>query len=237
MNNILVFDNICNKYKLTKEDKDYLSKIVLPIINNDNFKKRMTSEFLHHGNITLGEHIIEDTIVTYKLSKKRKNNTFNMDMAIKIALLHDLYTLPWQNNREAKVKHFFDKHGFRHPIEAVINSITWYPEIFNNSDSVIIIDGILHHMFPLPVKYLNNKTELKNRELYNNLDNKYKEIINNSLKRKKIGPISITRSKYMEGRIMAKADRKVSRKQIRDFSSAKALITGHNKKIENKNGR
>ncbi len=232
MNNILVFDNICNNYKLTKEDKDYLSKIVLPIINNDNFKKRMTSEFLHHGNITLGEHIIEDTIVTYKLSKKRKNNTFNMDIAIKIALLHDLYTLPWQNNREAKVKQFFDKHGFRHPIEAVINSITWYPEIFNNSDSVIIIDGILHHMFPLPVKYLNNKTELKNRELYNNLDNKYKEIINNSLKRKKIGPISFTRSKYMEGRIMAKADRKVSRKQIRDFSSAKALITGHNKKIE-----
>ncbi len=147
-------------------------------------------------------------------------------------MLHDLYTLPWQNNREAKVKQFFDKHGFRHPIEAVINSITWYPEIFNNSDSVIIIDGILHHMFPLPVKYLNNKTELKNRELYNNLDNKYKEIINNSLKRKKIGPISFTRSKYMEGRIMAKADRKVSRKQIRDFSSAKALITGHNKKIE-----
>ena len=232
-----LFESVCSKYNLTNDDKIYLIKIVNPIISNDNFIKRSTNEFSHHGSITLGEHILEDTVVTYLLSKKKleNNNNYRIDLAIKIALLHDLYTIPWQNNQEAKVKHFFDKHGFRHPIEAVINAINWYPEIFSNQDeSQIIIDGILHHMFPLPVRYLNEKTELKNRDLLNNIDIKYKEIINESLKRKKIGSISITRSKYTEGRIMSKADRMVSRKQIEDFSSAKSLLTGHNKKLKNK---
>ena len=35
--------------------------------------------------------------------------------------MHDLYTLPWQNNFEAKVDKFYNKHGFRHSIEALIN--------------------------------------------------------------------------------------------------------------------
>ena len=233
-----LFDNICNKYHLKKEDKDYLKKIIWPIINDDNFQIRLTNKFFHHGNITLGEHILEDVIVTYILSinylNKKKDNNYKIDLAVKIALLHDLYTIPWQNNPEAKVKHFFDKHGFRHPIEAVINSITWYPDLFNKDDSFILIDGILHHMNPLPVRFLTNKTELKNRDLYDKLDNYYKIKINDSLKRKRFGPISISRSKYKEGRIMAKADRKVSRKQIRDLSSFKALLTGHNKKLNNK---
>lgn len=232
---ILVFNDICDKYQIDSEDRDYLKKYVFPIISNSNFITRITDEFPHHGNITLGEHIIEDTVLTYLLSKKylkrKKIDNYRLDLAIKIALLHDLYTIPWQNNKEAKVKHFFNKHGFRHPIEAVINSINWYPELFNSDDSVIIIDGVLHHMFPLPVKRLNNKTELKNQELYDNLDDSYKVIINKSLQRKKLGPLSFSRSIYMEGRIMAKADRKVSRKQIKDFSSFKSLITGHNKKI------
>ena len=224
-----IINDIFNKYNLTLEDKNYLLSIMNPIINNINFQKRMTDEFLHHGSISLGEHIIEDSVVTYLLSKKHNYRT---DLAVKIAMLHDLYTLPWQNNPDAKVKHFFDKHGFRHPTEAVINSITWYPELFIDKDEAkIIIDGILHHMFPLPVRYLNDKTEIKNRELFNKLDKYYQTTIIDSLKRKKIGGISFSRSKYVEGRIMAKADRKVSRKQIKDFSSAKSLLTGHNKKI------
>ena len=230
-------NDIYSMYGLSFEEQVYLSKIINPIVENPNFRKRMSNEFLHHGKITLGEHIIEDTVVTYLLSKKHvnKHSDYQMDLAIKIALLHDLYTIPWQNNKEAHVKHFFDKHGFRHPIEAVINSITWYPELFINKDeSKIIIDGILHHMFPLPVRYLNGKTELKNKELYNKLDKEYQLMIIDSLKRKKIGGISFSRSKYMEGRIMAKADRKVSRHQIKDFSSAKALLTGKNKKLKHK---
>ena len=237
-NNKTLFNLLCDKYNLSNEDKNYLSKIVFPIINNDNFKKRLSKEFYHHGSITLGEHILEDTILTYVLSKKyitkKRLDNYRIDLAIKIALLHDLYTIPWQNNKEAKVKHFFNKHGFRHPVEAVINSITWYPEIYNDSDSTIIIDGVLHHMFPLPVRIINKNIELKNKELYDNLDDKYKDIINNSLKRKRFGVISFSRSKYQEGRIMAKADRIVSRKQIKDLSTAKSLITGHNEKINSR---
>ena len=218
-----LFNKICNKYHLNNEDKNYIKEIIWPIINDDNFQIRLTNKFPHHGVITLGEHIIEDVIMTYILSKKyvnkKKDNNYKIDLAIKIALLHDLYTLPWQNNKEAKVKHFFDKHGFRHPVESVINSITWYPDLFNEETSFVIIDGILHHMNPLPVRYLDNKTELKNRELYDKLDDNYKKMINDSLKRKRIGKISLARSKSKEGKIMAKADRKVSRKQIKDFSS------------------
>ncbi len=229
-------NDIFEKYKLSSEDKDYLNSIIIPIINNDNFKKRLTNEFPHHGNITLGEHIIEDTVVTYLLSKKylsKEKNNYRIDLAVKIALLHDLYTIPWQNNKEASVNHFFNKHGFRHPLEAIINGIMWYPDLFENiDDAEVIIDGVLHHMFPLPVRNLNKDNELKNKELYDKLDCSYKEIIKMSLGRKKLGLISITRSQYNEGRIMAKADRIVSRKQIRDFSSFKSLITGHNKKLK-----
>ena len=43
-----------------------------------------------------------------------------------------------------------NKHGFVHPIEAVVNAITWFPQYFKTKEkTVIIIDGIIHHMFPL----------------------------------------------------------------------------------------
>ncbi len=228
------YNNLIKKYSLSQKDKKEFEKIVLPIIKHPEFQKRMGNSFCHHGNITLGEHIIEDSIVTYLLSKKKDD--IKLDLALKISMFHDLYTIPWQNNPEAKVKHFFHKHGFRHPIEGVINAINWYPEYFNDKkESEIIIDGILHHMFPLPVlscKKITDSLELQNYMLYQGLSKDYQDIILKSLKRKKIGSISISRSKYIEGKTMAKADRKVSRKQIRDFSSMKSLLTGHNKKLD-----
>ncbi len=234
-----VLDNLLNKYNLNIEDRNYLKDIMIPIIDNPNFLKRLTSEYLHHSDITLGEHIIEDGILTYLLSKKKlkKKDNYRIDLAVKIAMLHDLYTIPWQNNKEAKVHHFFSKHGFRHPIEAVINSITWYPDLFNDyDDSKIIIDGIVHHMYPLPVRVLNekkiDKIELKNMDNYHKLSSEYKDLLINSSKRNRIGVISFSKSKYLEGKVMSKADKKVSRKQIKNISSAKALLTGHNKKIK-----
>ena len=228
-------NRIFDKYNLNLYDKEYLIKIITPIIESPMFQKRMTNEFLHHGNITLGEHILEDTVVTYLLAKKNKN--INIDLAVKIAMMHDLYTIPWQNNRDAHVKCFFNKHGFRHPIEAAINSITWYPNFFkNDSDAKIIIDGIIHHMFPLPVRSFTKenikKIELKNIDSFNSLDDIYQQMIIDSLKRGKIGGLSFSRSKYKEGRIMSLADRKVSLKQIKNFSSFIALLTGHNKSLK-----
>ena len=152
-------------------------------------------------------------------------------------MLHDLYTLPWQNNKKNKVKKFCNKHGFRHPLEAVLNSIYWYPEFFENEkESKIIIDGILHHMYPLPVRIFStneeNEMELRNFELVNKLSNQNKKIIINSLNRGKIKNFSFSKSLYSEGRIMSKADKKVSKSQIKDMSSLTSLITGHNKSLK-----
>lgn len=236
------FESLLNKYKLSLEEKNELINIIEIIYIHDEFQKRMTSEFKHHGEITLGTHILEDTIITYLLSKKclNKNKKFNynMNLAVKIAMLHDLYTLPWQNNPAAETRKFFNAHGFRHPIESVINSNAWYPELFNSDDSKIIIDGIVHHMFPLPVTAFendkNNKNELKNFELVDKLSEKNKQLLIESSNRNRIGLVSLSRSIYPEGIIMCKADKKVSINQIKDWGSAVALVTGHNKTLERK---
>ena len=232
-NNRDILNKIISKYDLEVKERNYLKKLINPIIIHPEFQRRMTKEFPHHGDISLGEHIIEDSIVTYKLAKLKNN--MRMDLAIRIAMFHDLYTINWQNNKDAKVKHFFHKHGFRHPIEAVINAINWYPEYFSNYDEAnIIIDGIIHHMFPLPVLRVKDNAEsleLRNYPLYQKLSISYQNIIKDSLMRKRVGPISFSRSLYSEGRIMAKADRLVSRKQIKDFESLKSLVTGHNKNL------
>ncbi|MBE6154105.1 MAG: hypothetical protein E7163_00815 [Firmicutes bacterium] len=237
--NIKKLHTILNKYKLSTDEKEELLNIILNIFKHDEFQKRMTNEFQHHGEITLGEHILEDAVVTFLLSKKYKHNNGNFDMylAIKIAMLHDLYTLPWQNNEAAKVNSFFNKHGFRHPIEAVINANKWYPEIFETlNDSKIIIDGIVHHMFPLPVRTFNdtpdNEMELKNFQLVENLSEQSKSILIGSSNRNKMGPVSISRSIYPEGVIVSKADKKVSSGQIKNLDSASALITGYNASLD-----
>lgn len=226
-----VLINLFTKYKFSDDEKTEILDIIENIYKHSEFQKRMSNNFLHHGNITLGEHILEDTLKTYMLSKKYKNNNrFDLSIALKISMLHDLYTLPWQNNDLNKANHFLHYHGFRHPVEAVINAINWFPEIFiDNITSKKIIDGIIHHMYPLPVSKIksfdSNEIELKNYELVNNLSNMHKEIILWSCKR-------FRRSKYTEGRIVSKADKLVSIHQIRNLESAKALITGKNNKIK-----
>ncbi len=239
MDNDFIVNKLMNKYNLEEESKEELLHIIKPIIANDEFQKRMQEPFLHHGTISLGEHIIEDSIVTYNLVKKKnkkKYNNINLDLALKISMFHDLYTEPWQNN--IKTKRFTNKHGFRHPIEAVVNAFTWYPELFNNKvDNKIVIDGILHHMYPLPVSsrknFNNNLYEINNYDYYNKLPLEKKEIISNSLQRHKIGYISFSRSLYKEGLIMSRADRYVSIHQIKGLSNTIALITGRNKRLNN----
>ncbi len=226
-----VLDNLFIKYKFNDNEKEEFLNIIDDIYVHPEFKKRMTNEYLHHGNITLGEHILEDSIRTYKKAKKYKNNSkFDLSVALRIAMLHDLYTLPWQNNELNKANHFFHYHGFRHPVEAAINAINWFPDLFlDDSDSKKIIDGIIHHMYPLPVSKLKsfngNVIELKNYELVANLSDKHKKLLIWSCKR-------FRRSKYVEGRLVSRVDKVVSIRQIRNYQSAKALITGKNKKIK-----
>ena len=57
---------------------------------------------------------------------------------------------------------------------SLINAINWYPHIFDNEDeSAIIIDGIIHHMYPLPVSASKeideNYLDLKNYDMIENI--------------------------------------------------------------------
>ena len=64
-------DVLINKYKLSESDKKCFLNIINSIFIHYEFQRRMTNEFLHHSNITLGEHILEDDILTYKMCKNR----------------------------------------------------------------------------------------------------------------------------------------------------------------------
>ncbi len=237
---------LISKYNLKTQEKEEFLDMIYPIYMHSEFQRRMTNEFLHHGEVSLGNHIIEDAIVTYLLSKKYKKkhgeSDFEIILAGQIAMLHDLYTLPWQNNLEASTSKFFNKHGFRHPIEAVINANSWYPEIFKIKNTAEkLIDGIVHHMYPLPVVSFvddgNNSMELKNFNLVKELSDDNKKILVTSSNRNKIGNLSLARSKFPEGRIMSIADKIVSIGQFDNINSVMALLTGNNKSLKGKRNK
>lgn len=227
---------ILSNYKLTENEIDDIVKVVNHIYIHPEFQKRLTKEFLHHGNMTLGQHIIEDTITTYKLSKKYLNNNYRLDLALKISMFHDLYTMPWQNNELAKENRFTNKHGFRHPVEAVINAYAWYKEDFENTiDAKIIVDGIIHHMFPFPVIVMDNRIinnrKLNNFELFKSMPEDIQDLIFESTSRCNFLNLSWSKTKYLEGKIMAKADKKSSLKQFNNLYGIFALVTGKNKSL------
>ena len=84
----------------------------------------------------------------------------------------------------------------------------------------------------LKIKIRDFKNELKNYDLIDKVPFYVKDMIINSTKRFHIFSYSICRSKYKEGRIMSSADKKVSSHQIKNASSASALVTGKNKSIK-----
>ena len=222
---------LLDKNSFKKEEITEIVSIIKPIFLSYEFQKRLTNKYPHHGKITLGMHILEVMMKTYRISKK-----CNKNLSLKIAMMHDLYTYPWQN-RKIKKSSFFHKHGFIHPIEAVLNASLWYKDdIKNISDASIIIDGIIHHMSHFPVvvtKSLDtNELELSNYDKVKYLKPEIKKIIISSLNRKKIGKLSFCKSKYKEGRVVRLADHLVSFGQITNFRDALALITGKNKNIK-----
>lgn len=232
----------CAQYKLTGYNIKKLWSIIRPICYHKEFIKRMKDPFWHHDCKTIGEHIICDAIVTYKLITrlKKKGNKFNfinLNIAIYIAMFHDLYEEPWQNNLKSKEKKFKNLHGFAHPLEACVNAITWFPQVFvDEHDSLVIIDGIIHHMFPLPVRAIDGiPLELNNQEKYDALPEKYKKIMTSSTLIGKVGSFSLRKSFYIEGRLMSKADKIVAmRKDLHSLEGYLALVTGKNKKLREK---
>ncbi len=224
-------------YKLANADIKKLWKIIEPIATHPEFVKRCNKPYFHHDIKMLGDHILCDAIVTFKLATKLKKNDYsmkdiNIDDAVVIAMFHDLYELPWQNINIKKIMR--NKHGFVHPIEAITNAITWFPKYFETKEkSMIIIDGVIHHMFPLAVRAIDNTDmELNNKEKYDKLPSKYKDMIKLSTNIGKIGPYSLRKSTFIEGRIMSKADKIVAfKKDIGSFNGYLALLCGKNKNI------
>ena len=220
-------NELLNKYLNKVEQNEFLS-IVKPILDSEEFQKRCTSEYAHHDDITLGEHILEVAILTYL--KCKTSIDVDLNTAVYIAMMHDLYSIPWQNNPDAKVNSFTNKHGFRHPIEAIINSINWFPEIYEKYSPVILIDGIAHHMYPLPVRVYNDKDmELKTSK---DISDKYKEILRESTNRCSVGDLSFCRSLYKEGKIVSECDKYVTRIHLKNIHSLTSGVTGKNENIK-----
>lgn len=217
----LEIKKIFRRYKLTEKEMRYIWRIIKPIYCHEEFQKRMVDPFFHHQDITLGEHIIEDTIFVYKYCIKKKQSQVVIRRAILIAMFHDLYVRPWMQKN--KKEYFINSHAFIHPIEAVVNSITWFPEYFVDlEDSKIIIDGILHHMYPCPVRASSSLTwEIDNQELYDKLHDKYKRIILCSLNPCRFKNLSLRNSFYFEGRILSKVDKIITMRK--DLKGVKAL--------------
>lgn len=225
------------KYNFTEEEKKRFISYIEPIVKHDEFQKRLDSKvFCHHGSTSLGEHIISDAIETFHLVKKKDSKNINERLAVIIAMFHDLYELPWQNQYR-KQERFVNKHGFVHPIEAIINACTWYPEYFKDEqDANIIIDGVIHHMFPFPVRVFDNTNlDLNNLEKFFKLNDNIRNLIELSTARNKVFRVSFSRSKSIEGRLVAKADKCVT--VMGDHLSIRgyiALITGRNKDLDKK---
>lgn len=241
--NLKKLNSIVESSGLSKKSQIEFLNIIMPIFNHDEFQKRMSKDFPHHGNTPLGIHILKDAMLTYVMAKKHKkkniNGDFSVEVAVKIAMMHDLYELPWQNNPLSKAKKIKNKHGFRHPIEAAINAIKWFPDEFKDETiSKKIIDGIIHHMWPLPVVSFEdsekNELELKNFDKLKDISKIHLDIINWSTTRGKVGGFSVSKSLYKEGKIMSKADKKSSIKQFDNFSDFTALLSGNNRRLDNK---
>lgn len=207
---------IFDKNGLSDEEKDDLFYIIKKIVVHPEFIKRMNRIIVSKTKKPLGERILTDACITYLLCKNKRK--VNVSVAVKIAMFHDLYPVRRKKSKKVETSKFRNKHGFRHPIEAVINAYNWYPELFpNNLETKMIIDGIIHHMFPIPVTKVKNfklnANELNNYDETKNLPKYIIDDIVESTERGSLINFSLTRSKYKEGRIVYEAERKRDRKR------------------------
>lgn len=217
-------------YGFTMQEQEDFWHIAIPIIKHPEFEKRCTNIFMHHGSTTLGEHIIKDALITYRLAKfykiKHPNKNIDQSLAVIIALFHDLYTNPWQNIDNDKP--LFEKHGFMHPIEAIINAYNWYPKYFKNKEKrEKIIDGVIHHMYPFPVRKINKSIKINDKNI---TDFKFYDLLVKHTTNKG-KTLTFKKSKFIEGKIVSKADKLTAIKEINNINSLLALITSKNKSI------
>ena len=114
--------------------------IVKPIITNPEFQKR--KKYMHHGTISAYDHVLNVSMLAYKMAKKRNLDYKSAAIA---GILHDFYESPWTEDTESKP--FFKRHAFTHAANALENSKKYFKEYLNPS----IENAILRHMFPLNI--------------------------------------------------------------------------------------
>jgi len=232
-------NKLLDKYYMDSSDRKMFLNIITPIVSHEEFQKRLDNKlFPHHDKVSLGEHIISVAIVSYiKAKHKYKDKDKELiEMCTIIAMFHDLYELPWQNSKIHK-NNFFNKHGFVHPIESIINAITWYPEHFKDTEKAkVIIDAVIHHMYPFPSRVIDKDIEtleLNNYEKFYYLDKPIQDIIISSSRRHKLGNISFCKSYYKLGDIVSSSDKRVAYLNDLKLKKIFTLVTGVNKDLEN----
>ena len=119
-----------SKYKT--EYSDYYL-IVNKILENEEFLKR--KKYRHHGDISVYEHSLSVSILSYNIAKKinllfGKIILNEYDVAVG-ALLHDFYYKPYTEDHEKKP--LFKKHGFVHASEALENSKKIFPQLIDTT--------------------------------------------------------------------------------------------------------
>ncbi len=99
----------------------------------------------------------------------------------------------------------------------------WFPEYFIDEERAFkIVDGIVHHMYPFPVRRLNGKDlELNNNELLQKSE--YASLLIMSTSNRK-HYLSLKRSKSLEGKIVSKADKINSLDELRNSGVFIAFI-------------
>ncbi len=112
------------------------------ILTNDTF--RTLDSYEHHRYISILEHSIHVSFLSYLLAKRLSVDPYSMTRG---ALLHDFYLYDW-HDRNPESKTGIQLHGFKHPKIALNNAK-------NHFDiNAVETDIIEKHMWPLTLHKL-----------------------------------------------------------------------------------
>lgn len=121
---------------ITQEEYDEFKRVVIEIVNNENFKKM--KEIKQHRFTNCYEHSINVATKCFIFAKKR-NMKIDLYSLVRGALLHDFYLYDW---REDKMRYKF--HTYTHPRISLENASKEFGKL-----NKIEKDIILSHMWPL----------------------------------------------------------------------------------------
>lgn len=119
-------------------------QITEDILYHPEFLKLKT---LRHHKKDIYHHVARVSYLSFIWAKR-----LNLDYkaAARGGLLHDFFVYDWRHEGQLKKKKLFEKHGFTHSKEALVNARTHF-EITDREADIIV-----KHMFPLtlrPPKY------------------------------------------------------------------------------------